>query len=222
MSDADAVRPARLVLVPAVITLAVTLLRLTGERLHWSRALFNPEAGGGAALVGISWLPPFFGLYFAWRLARVGQGPGPLGRAYALAVVALLLMPATGVVAWLVGAAAFSFTFLIVYAVVAIAGVVIAMRAWPQLGRTLLAYAFAARIPVALVMLVAMLGNWGTHYDVPPSADFPAMSVGAKWFWIGVLPQMTVWIWWTVVAGALFGIGMGAFAARRRRAAAAV
>lgn len=221
MSDADAVRPARLVLVPAVITLAVTLLRLIGERLHWSRLLFNSEAGGGGALVGISWLPPLFGLYFAWRLARAGQGPGRLGRAYALAVVALLVLPVSGLVATGLGAPAFSFTLLVVYGVVAIVGVVIAMRAWPQLGRVLLAYAFAARIPVALVMLVAMLGNWGTHYDVPPSTDFPAMSVWAKWFWIGVLPQMTVWIWWTVVVGALFGIGMGAWAARRRRVAAA-
>jgi hypothetical protein len=222
MSEADTNRIGRLILVPALITLAVTLLRLIGERLHWSRALFNPEAGGGGALVGISWLPPFFGLYFAWRLARAGQGPGPLGRAYALAVVALLLLPASGLVATSLGAPAFSLTLLSVYAVVAIVGVVLAMRAWPQLGRVLLAYAFAARIPVLLVMLVAMLGNWGTHYDVPPEPDFPAMSVWAKWFWIGVVPQMTVWIWWTVVAGALFGIGMGAFAARRRRAAAAV
>jgi hypothetical protein len=221
MSDADTVRIDRLILVPAVITLAVTLLRLAGERLHWSRLLFNSEAGGGGALVGLSWLPPVFGLYFAWRLARAGQGPGGLTRAFALAIVALALMPLTAVVASWLHLAAFSFTLLVVYAVVSIFGVVIAMRAWPQLGRVLLAYAFAARIPVALVMLVAMLGNWGTHYDVPPSADFPAMSVGAKWFWIGVLPQMTVWIWWTVVAGALFGIGMGAWVTRRWRAAAA-
>jgi hypothetical protein len=221
MSDAD-VRPARLVLVPALITLAVTLLRLTGELLHWSPVFFGREAGGGAALVGISWLPPFFGLYFAWRLARAGQGPGPLGKAYALAVVALAVMPLTIFVAPRLGLDPHGSlrANLLVYAVVSIVGVVIALRAWPHLGRVLLAYAFAARIPVALVMLVAMLGNWGTHYDAPPQ-DFPAMGVWAKWFWIGVMPQMTFWIWWTVVAGALFGVGMGAWAARRRRATAA-
>ena len=53
----------KLILVPALITLAVTLLRLTGELMHWSKALFNPAAGGGGALVGIAWLVPVFGIY---------------------------------------------------------------------------------------------------------------------------------------------------------------
>ena len=39
----------KLILVPALITLAVTLLRLTGELMHWSKALFNPAAGGGGS-----------------------------------------------------------------------------------------------------------------------------------------------------------------------------
>ena len=62
----------KLVFWPAVITLAMTLLRLTGELLHWSPTLFNPAAGGGGALVGISWLPPVFGILFAIQLVRVG------------------------------------------------------------------------------------------------------------------------------------------------------
>ena len=36
----------RLIIVPSVITLAVTVLRLVGELQHWSTRLFNPEAGG--------------------------------------------------------------------------------------------------------------------------------------------------------------------------------
>ena len=44
----------RLVRVPALITLGVTLLRLIGELQRWSPKLFNREAGGGGALVGIS------------------------------------------------------------------------------------------------------------------------------------------------------------------------
>ena len=32
------------------------------------------------------------------------------------------------------------------------------------------------------------------------------MSPLAKWFTIGVLPQLTIWIWYTVVVGGLFGI----------------
>ena len=62
----------QLVLVPAAITLGVTLLRLVGELLDWSPLLFNKEAGGGGALVGIAWLVPVFGAWFGWRLARAG------------------------------------------------------------------------------------------------------------------------------------------------------
>ena len=62
---------------PAVITLAVTLLRLVGELQGWSPLLFNREAGGGGALVGISWLVPVFGAWFGWKLA----GPARARRA---------------------------------------------------------------------------------------------------------------------------------------------
>src|SRR5689334_17445683 len=65
----------QLIFIPAVITLAVTLLRLVGELLHWPRALFNPDPGGPGALVGISWLPLVFGIYFALRLIEVGATP---------------------------------------------------------------------------------------------------------------------------------------------------
>ncbi len=62
MSDSIVTRHGRLILVPAVITLAVTLLRLVGELQQWSSALFNRSAGGGGAIVGIVWLVPVFGI----------------------------------------------------------------------------------------------------------------------------------------------------------------
>ena len=62
-----------------------------------------------------------------------------------------------------------SLTILSVFVAFSIVGLAIGILAWPALGRTLLAYGLAARIPVALLMLVAMLGNWGTHYDARPS-----------------------------------------------------
>jgi len=46
--------------------------------------------------------------------------------------------------------------------------------------RTLLAYGLAARIPVALLMLVAMLGNWGT--TTTPAVDPPDERA---WVWVG-------------------------------------
>src|SRR3990172_10555561 len=66
----------RLIIIPSVITLFVTLFRLTGELRHWSTVLFNPAAGGGGALIGISLLVPIFGIYFALKLSAAGTGPG--------------------------------------------------------------------------------------------------------------------------------------------------
>jgi hypothetical protein len=69
-------------------------------------------------------------------------------------------------------------------------------------------------------MLAAILGNWGTHYDVAPP-NFPAMSPLAKWLLIGLMPQMTIWIWFTIAAGALLGAITAAVTARSRRPALA-
>ena len=55
---------------------------------------------------------------------------------------------------------------------------------------------------MAIVMFFAIKGNWGTHYDVAPP-EFPAMDWFSKYLLIGLLPQMIVWIVFTVVIGAL-------------------
>jgi hypothetical protein len=214
----EANRIGKLILVPAVITLAVTLLRLIGELQGWSPALFSREAGGGGALVGIAWLVPVFGAYFGWKLTRAGSGPGGLGRALGLTLLALALVPALGFLASKAGIAPQSFTTFGIFVAGSIAAFILGLRAWPALGRTLFSYGLAARIPVVLVMLAAMLGNWGTHYDVAPP-DFPAMSALAKWFLIGLVPQLTIWIAYTVVVGALFGIAAAAVARRKPAAA---
>lgn len=122
----DASRIGKLILVPAVITLAVTLLLLVGELQGWSPALFSRgDKPLSPSVVGIVWRPN---------------------------------VPLTE-----------SFTILSVFVAFAIVGLAIGILAWPALGRTLLACGLAARIPVALPMLVAMLGNWDTHYDARPS-----------------------------------------------------
>jgi hypothetical protein len=218
MSDEASMRPGKLILVPAVITLAVTLLRLVGELQGWSPLLFSKQAGGGGALVGISWLVLVFGAWFGWKLGKAGQGPGAIGRALGLAILAFAILPALGFAASAAGMSQQSLSTFAVYVVGAIVGLVVGLRAWPALGRTLLAYAFAARVPVALVMLAAIFGNWGTHYDVPPP-NFPEMAPLMKWLYIGLLPQMTIWIWFTVVVGSLVGIGAGAIARRGRASA---
>jgi hypothetical protein len=211
-----------LILVPSLITLAVTVLRLVGELNDWSPALFGKQAGGGGSLVGIAWLVPVFGLYFAVKLIRAGQGPGGAGRAAAWPLLAVLVMVATGFVAG--GLLKLpQLAMLLLFAVVSFVAVAIAQRGWPALGRVLVGYGLAARVPVTIVMLVAMLGNWRTHYDVSPP-DWPGidqMNVFAKWLTIGVLPQLTVWIAYTVVIGILFGSIAAALMARGARSASA-
>jgi hypothetical protein len=86
--------------------------------------------------------------------------------------------------------------------------------AWPALGRPLLAYAWAARVPVILVMALAIWKGWGTHYDVPPPG-FPAMPQLKRWLWTGLVPQATMWVAWTMVTGTLGG-ALGWWAASRR------
>lgn len=195
----------QLVLWPAVITLGITLLRLFGELQGWAPAFFNRAAGGGGALVGISWLPFVLGPYFAIRLAKSGNGPARPWRAAALAFLGLVVaMGGFGVVQGLkLGVGAVLVAFLL-----SLAMAFLPYRTWPELGRTLLCYALAARVPVVIVMLFAIYGKWGTHYDVLPPNPPPALvAMGplGQWFFIGFLPQLTIWIAQTVLVGTLLG-----------------
>jgi len=210
---------AQLIAVPALITLAVTILRLVGERQGWSKVWFNPEAGGGLAPIGIVWLVPIFGVYFAIKLANAGEGPASAGR---VALFAFL-----GIVVTVIGFVAASKAFqpgatiaLVLVGVVAIIAIVIQRKPWPALFGTLLAYGFAARIPVVIIMFFAIKGNWGTHYDVPPP-NFPTdISWFPKFILIGAIPQLVFWIEFTVIIGALFGAAAVALAHRGKRASA--
>ena len=194
-----------LILWPAVLTLAITLLRLMGELQKWSTSLFNPVAGGGGALVGISWLPFLFGPYFAWRLAKQGKGPKSAWKVAGLGLlgffVSIGFFAAANAMGLGVGAILLSF-------LVWLGAAFIPWKAWPELGRVLLAYGLAARVPVAIVMLIAIYGNWGTHYDVLPQNPPPnlvAMGPLGRWLFIGILPQMTVWIAITMLVGTIAG-----------------
>ncbi len=212
---------AGLITIPALITLGITILRLVGELQHWPKPWFSAAAGGGGAIVGISWLPIIFGPYFALKLAGAGEGPSSAGKAIGFAFLGLALLLVSGVIAQR------SFAH---HRFVALLGLVLMLVSafipgigWRALGNTLLAYAFAARIPVLIVMLVAMLGNggqgWGPHYDVAPPS-FAARSFAAKFFDLAVLPQMTLWIGWTVVFGSILGTIVAALSRRGKAAVA--
>src|SRR5262245_36735795 len=215
MTDAKAVPVKDLILVPAVITLAVTLLRLVGELQNWSPALFGKEAGGGGTLVGISWLIPVFGFYFGWRLARMGFAAASAGKLVGFAILGIAVIIGIGIGANVLHLS--PVVALFAFCIASLAVLAFVFPVWPAFSRTALAYALAARIPVVIVMLVAIFGNWGTHYDVaPPNApQVDAMSPLVKWALIGLLPQMTIWIFTTVVGGAVFAAIASAIAGRK-------
>ena len=195
----------KLILIPSVITLAVTVLRLVGELQGWNETLFNPAPGGGGAPIGITWLVPIFGIYFALKLVNSGAGPARLGPVflYFLLGIAAIVVPsvlAVYVLKWEPG----SVGLIVVSIIGCVVAILIMKKPWPELFKTLLAYGYAARIPVAILMFIAIRGNWGTHYDVPPP-NFPQMSWLMKWVIIGALPQLIIWIAFTVLVGSLFG-----------------
>ena len=192
----------RLVFAPAIITLAVTLLRLAGELNHWSETFFTRSMG--ASLVGITWLAPVVGIYLALKLARSGAGPklflSSVGYSLLGVIILLVCAFAPSVLTIQHGfhdRLIYGWSFFMVAALVT-------RRGWPRLFKSLLIYGLAARIPVAIVMFFAFRGNWGTHYDaVPP--EMPAMGLIAKYLWLGFFPQLTLWVAFTVLSGMLFG-----------------
>src|SRR5262249_14579435 len=186
----------RMILVPAAITLAVTLLRLVGELQKWSPRFFSREAGGAGALVGIVWLVPIFGIYFALRLIQAGYGPLSRGRAIGFAVAALVVEAA--LTFGLFKLALPIVATIVLTNLVSLLSLWIAYRGWPELGKVEVFYGLAARIPVAILMFIAMAANWGTHYELGPPG-FPEMSVVPKWIVIGLLPQLAFWIAFTVM-----------------------
>jgi hypothetical protein len=192
----------RLVLVPAILTRAVTVLRLAGELLQWSPRLFNRDAGGGGALVGIVWLIPIFGMYFALRLAAAGEGPVSVGKALGWAGLAFVINTALGFGSFAVVKSPVA--QLGIFTLTSWLAIAIARPGWPALWRALLVYGFAARIPVLVIMYLAIFGGWDSHY-AKPRPDFPAMGPWGLFFWTALLPQFSVWIYLTVAGGLLFG-----------------
>ncbi len=208
----------RLILVPAVITLAVTILRLVGELADWAPLLFNhrfgPKAGGGGTIVGIVWLVPIFGIYFALKLLAAGERPPRVGYAIKLSALGVIILLGGGLAGFALQAK-FPFKLWGMVATLALmaVGVAVQFPAWPALGKTLLAYAYAARIPVAVVMFFAKLAGWRTHYDVLPPG-LPAMSFWQQYVRTALLPQLIFWVVFTIVEGMLFGTIVAAIARR--------
>ncbi|HKT10879.1 MAG TPA: hypothetical protein VJW77_03530 [Terriglobia bacterium] len=207
----------RLIMYPAIITLLITLLRLVGELLHGPAVLFSRAEGGGGAIIGITWLPIIFGPYFAVKLFDKNLKPSSLGKTILFAIIGIVLLGFGGGMAF-----APNFTFpghiAVGLLLMVIAGG-LQYIPWREFAQTLIAYAYLARIPVAIVMFFAMLGHWGTHYDaVPP--PFDQLPFLTKYLYLGIAPQLIMWIVFTMTIGALFG-GIYAAIFRRKKAASA-
>jgi hypothetical protein len=202
-SSASQTSIGKLILVPAIITLGITILRLVGELQGWTPILFGRAAGGGGAILGISWLPLILGPYFAVKLANQGRGPVGLGRAIGMAAAGL-------VVFFLASYLAFGTTIAIPvrmtagFALMIVAGMIPVMG-WPALGKTLVAYAYAARIPVLIIMYFAFRGSWRTHYDALPPEYTGPTDLMTKFIFLGAMPQLVFWVVYTIIIGALLG-----------------
>jgi len=203
----------------ALVSLGLTLLRLYGELHGWSPLLFSRDAGGRFALVGIAWLVPLLGIWFALRLQEQGRTPARSGRALLLSFVGLVLLaapgpivgdpdssiPPSGKIALLNGSV--------------LVGAALAFVGWKELGRSLVAFGYLSRLPVVVVMYVAMQKNWGTHFE-KGMPGLPEMEFFLKWLVIAVLPQFVTWICYTVIVGSLFG-ALTAVLHRKKEPAAA-
>ncbi|HJQ22587.1 MAG TPA: hypothetical protein VKA60_01640 [Blastocatellia bacterium] len=212
------VRLARLILIPGLIALAVTLLRLFGELRHWSPRWFDPEPSGitpsGVGwVIGISWLALPFGVYFAMRLVAAGEKPPSAARAVAYALLGLLILYlGQRVIVPRLGLGLRS-TLLLIWAF-SVVPALLQYQAWPAMWRVLLAYGLVSRIPVAIIMFMAMRGNWGTHYDY--GAQVPPAELWFYYIWLGLVPQLVFWVGYTILVGMLAGALTAAFCRRRR------
>ncbi len=206
----------QLIFVPSLITLGITILRLIGELRHWPRPWFSAAAGGGGAIIGVVWLPIIFGPYFALKLAGAGQRPKSPGKAIGFAVLSLIVLFAGSFVGF-APKLAFPGKLAVGYLMM-VAAIALQFNPWPALARTLIAYAYAARIPIAVIMFFAIRANWGTHYDAPPPGYPSGVSFGTKYLQIAALPQLIFWVAFTVVIGALFGTVVAAIARRGKPA----
>ena len=222
MTDTKSISITSLITVPALVTLGITALRLVGELQHWPKPWFSAQAGGGGAIIGISWLPIIFGPYFAVKLAGAADGPSSVGKSIGFALLGLVVYFLAGL--WFSSTFSHPTYFTLLPILLMLVAAFIPGIGWRSLGNTLLAYAFAARIPVLVVMYLAISGNggqgWGTHYDAvaPPFAPLP---LATKYLYTAVLPQMTMWIGWTVVVGSVFGTTVAAVVGKGKREAPA-
>jgi hypothetical protein len=192
----------KLIMYPVIITLAITLLRLFGELMGGPAILFSRAAGGGFAIIGISWLPFVFGPCFAVKLFDRNMKPSSFGKTIGFAIIGFLILGFGGILAF---TPTFSFTgHIAVGLLLIVIAAVLQYIPWHELAQTLIAYGYLARVPVVIVMYFAMRGDWYTHYAAVP-APYDKLAFWTKFLYLAIAPQLVMWIAFTMTVGALFG-----------------
>jgi len=191
----------RLILWPAIFRLGLTVLPLMGELKRWPTPWFNSAEGGAGALVGIVWLPLILGPYFAFRVRFEIISPRSMAKWFGYAALGLAVS-AAGVLAGLPPSLP-SIARLSLPVVGFAFGTAIQCPVWPELVKVLLAYGYAARIPVVVVSFLAMRYHWATHYNASPPF-LPEMSLWPKFF-VTVAFQLVGWVGYTVVSASITG-----------------
>ena len=156
--------------------------------------------------MGISWLPIIFGPYFALRLAGAGDRPSSLGKAVGFAFLGLVVFVLGGVL----GSSSLPTPLQSNSARVpadACSSVYSRHRlafVREHLARVRLGGPHPGLDCDVLRYARKWWPGWGTHYDaVPPM--FAQASFAKKFFEMAVVPQLTLWLGWTVVVGSIFG-----------------
>ena len=85
--------------------------------------------------------------------------------------------------------------------------------AWLRFSKTQVAYALSARIPIVVIMFLALRGHWGTHFD-NVQARYAHMSFWPTYLYFALLPHLVLWVSYTVVSGAVVGTIAAAFVDR--------
>jgi len=188
----------RIVLWPAAIAIAVTVLRAVGELNRWPKPLVN-SAPCGKAILGVTWLVPLVGAYFVFKLARAHERPTQLRFTFVAALVGACLearwhLPFGVRQVQLRDSHHWRLRFD-------------GGRHGPSgidlASFVLLAYGYASRIPVAIVQWLALRGHWGTHYDA--LGNFPPIGFWPTYIRVSLVPNIFFMEAYTVIVGALVG-----------------
>ena len=205
----------RAVLIAALITLVVTLVRLYGELQQWDPTYFSREPGGKAALFGIWLLVPIFGFWFGRRLAQNGKRPASTGRALLFCVIGGALVYGVGMLAFKADMGWDHQTKGLVAGTGCVVGGLLLLFAWPAGYVTQLVYGILARVPVMVITYLAVDRSWDTHYaKAAPEALPPGGSPDDALVPL-LLAQATFWTFaYTVLVGGLFAV-LGATTVRK-------